>query len=151
MFIYFFVTESCFQIRNFPINIETTNIKYRIVAEVFKGGRKFSRVRLVVKNKDAATHTKEQIVLVRKNSLDGCFRELVYLKEGTTDITTPIKFLGEVILFSSVEGPRVLMELAEVTTLIVRNRMQLQFEWWWGGGGTRLTNQNPRLPSHIPS
>ena len=86
--------ESCFQIRNFPINIETTNIKYRIVAEVFKGGRKFSRVRLVVKSKDAATHTKEQIVLVRKNSLDGCFRELVYLKEGTTDITTPIKFLG---------------------------------------------------------
>ena len=31
---------------------------------------------------------------MRKNSLDGCFKELVYLKEGTTDITTPIKFLG---------------------------------------------------------
>jgi hypothetical protein len=88
--------ESCFQIRNFPINIETTNIKYRIVAEVFKGGKKFSRVRLVVQSKEAPTHTKEQIVLVRKNSLDGCFRELVYLKEGTTDITTPIKFLGTV-------------------------------------------------------
>jgi hypothetical protein len=59
------IPESCFQIRNFPINIESTTIKYRIVAEVFKGGRKFSRVRLVAKNKDSPTHTTEQIIPVR--------------------------------------------------------------------------------------
>jgi hypothetical protein len=58
------IPESCFQIRNFPINIESTTIKYRIVAEVFKGGRKFSRVRLVAKNKDSPTHTTEQIIPV---------------------------------------------------------------------------------------
>jgi hypothetical protein len=46
------------------------------VAEVFKGGRKFSRVRLVAKNKDSPTHTTEQIIPVwnglkpNKNVLD---------------------------------------------------------------------------------
>ena len=32
-----FQLESCFQIRNFPTNIETTNVKYRVQAETFKG------------------------------------------------------------------------------------------------------------------
>ena len=47
---------------------------------------------------------------VRKNNLDGCFRELVYLKEGTADIRSPIKFLVEYSLGldePSVQGGRI--------------------------------------------
>ncbi|XP_023336836.1 integrin alpha-PS1, partial [Eurytemora carolleeae] len=89
-----FQLESCFQIRNFPPNIETTLLKYKITAEVFKGGRKFSRVRFDTNTKEL-THTMEKRVQVRKYMLDGCFQELVYLKEGTVDIRSPIRFLVE--------------------------------------------------------
>jgi Integrin alpha len=113
------------------------------VAEVFKGGRKFSRVRLVVKSKDAATHTKEQIVLVRKNSLDGCFRELVYLKEGTTDITTPIKFLGRG--FSRVVAADSGCGRIQVRILIIRNsaiKQKFRFKQCCGGHINDFRSQN---------
>lgn len=89
-----FEVESCFQIRNFPTNIETTIVKYKIVAEIFGGGKKISRVRFTSSNGELA-HSNEKIVQVRKNNLDGCFKELVYLKQGTADIRSPIKFLIE--------------------------------------------------------
>ena len=89
-----FELESCFQIRNFPVNIETTIVKYNIVAETFKGGKKISRVRFATNNGDLA-HSNEKIIQVRRTNLDGCFKELVYLKQGTIDIRSPIKFLVE--------------------------------------------------------
>ena len=89
-----FELESCFQIRNFPVNIETTIVKYRIMAEIYEGGKKISRVRFATNNGDLA-HSNEKIIQVRKNNLDGCFKELVYLKQGTIDIRSPIKFLVE--------------------------------------------------------
>ena len=117
--------ESCFQIRNFPVNIETTIVRYKIVSEVFGGGKKISRVRFSSSSGDVV-HSNEKIVQVvfsfprmsymdqtfqvRKNNLDGCFRELVYLKEGTADIRSPIKFLVEYSLGldePSVQGGRI--------------------------------------------
>ena len=89
-----FELESCFQIRNFPVNIETTIVKYKIMAEIYEGGKKISRVRFATNNGDLA-HSNEKIIQVRKNNLDGCFKELVYLKQGTIDIRSPIKFLVE--------------------------------------------------------
>ena len=89
-----FELESCFQIRNFPVNIETTIVKYKIMAEIYEGGKKISRVRFATNNGDLA-HANEKIIQVRKNNLDGCFKELVYLKQGTIDIRSPIKFLVE--------------------------------------------------------
>lgn len=104
-----FQVESCFQIRNFPVNIETTIVKYKIVSEVFGGGKKISRVRFSSSSGDVV-HSNEKIVQVRKNNLDGCFRELVYLKEGTADLRSPIKFLVEYSLGldePSVQGGRI--------------------------------------------
>ena len=89
-----FEVESCFQIRNFPVNIETTIVKYKIMAEIYEGGKKISRVRLATNNGELA-HSTEKIIQVRKNNLDGCFKELVYLKQGTIDIRSPIRFLVE--------------------------------------------------------
>ena len=89
-----FELESCFQIRNFPVNIETTIVRYKIMAEIYEGGKKISRVRFATNNGDLA-HSIEKNVQVRKNNLDGCFKELVYLKQGTIDIRSPIKFLVE--------------------------------------------------------
>jgi hypothetical protein len=104
-----FEVESCFQIRNFPVNIETTIVKYKIISEVFAGGKKISRVRFSASSGEVV-HSNEKIVQVRKNNLDGCFRELVYLKEGTADIRSPIKFLVEYSLGldePSVQGGRI--------------------------------------------
>ena len=104
-----FEVESCFQIRNFPVNIETTIVKYKIISEVFGGGKKISRVRFSSSSGEVV-HSNEKIVQVRKNNLDGCFRELVYLKEGTADLRSPIKFLVEYSLGldePSVQGGRI--------------------------------------------
>ena len=89
-----FEVESCFQIRNFPVNIEKTIVKYKIMAEIYEGGKKISRVRFATNNGELA-HSTEKIIQVRKNNLDGCFKELVYLKQGTIDIRSPIRFLVE--------------------------------------------------------
>ena len=89
-----FEVESCFQIRNFPVNIEKTIVKYKIMAEIYEGGKKISRVRIATNNGELA-HSTEKIIQVRKNNLDGCFKELVYLKQGTIDIRSPIRFLVE--------------------------------------------------------
>ena len=40
-----------------------------------------------------ATHVRENTVAVERKSLTGCFRETAYLKGGTSDLRTPIKFL----------------------------------------------------------
>ena len=64
-----FQVESCFQIRNFPVNIETTIVRYKIVSEVFGGGKKISRVRFTSSSGDVV-HSNEKIVQV-------CFRLLL--------------------------------------------------------------------------
>ena len=87
-----FRLESCFMIKNFPPNIDRTFISYRLMAEVFPGGRKVSRIRFG-DAKSNASHVSEKTAQVGRNSLSGCFHETVYLKEGTTDIRTPVKFL----------------------------------------------------------
>ena len=87
-----FLLESCFLIKNFPPNIETTHIRYRLAAEVFNGGRMVSRIRFGDARSNA-THIRENTVAVERKSLTGCFRETAYLKGGTSDLRTPIKFL----------------------------------------------------------
>ena len=104
-----FQVESCFQIRNFPTNIETTIVKYKIMAEIYEGGKKISRVRFSSPAGELS-HSNEKIIQVRKNNLDGCFQELVYLKQGTVDIRSPIRFLVEYSLGldePSVQGSRI--------------------------------------------
>ena len=87
-----FLIESCFLIKNFPPNIETTHIRYRLAAEVFSGGRMVSRIRFGDARSNA-THVRENTVAVERKSLTGCFHETAYLKSGTSDLRTPIKFL----------------------------------------------------------
>ena len=87
-----FLLESCFLIKNFPPNIETTHIRYRLAAEVFNGGRMVSRIRFGDARSNA-THVRENTVAVERESLTGCFHETAYLKGGTSDLRTPIRFL----------------------------------------------------------
>jgi integrin alpha 7 len=87
-----FVVESCFLIKNFPSNIEQTYIRYVLEAEAFAGGRRpISRIRFGDRNSNSS-HYRENIVPIQRNSLTGCFLETGYLKEGTTDLTTPVTF-----------------------------------------------------------
>ncbi len=81
-----FTVESCFMLKNFPSNIERTDIQYSLSAEVFSGGRKVSRVRL------GSGHRSTKIVAVYRNRLTGCFLETAYLRKEATDLTTPIVF-----------------------------------------------------------
>eukprot|EP00096_Caligus_rogercresseyi_P010607 TRINITY_DN3934_c0_g1_i1.p1 TRINITY_DN3934_c0_g1~~TRINITY_DN3934_c0_g1_i1.p1 ORF type:complete len:1077 (+),score=263.50 TRINITY_DN3934_c0_g1_i1:151-3381(+) len=87
-----FGIESCFLIKNFPPNIETTHIKYTLDAEIFPGGRHVSRVRFGDKRSNSS-YQSEKIIAVERDSLTGCFYETAYLREGTLDIRNPIKFL----------------------------------------------------------
>ncbi|CAB4063485.1 ITGA7 [Lepeophtheirus salmonis] len=87
-----FGIESCFLIKNFPPNIETTHIKYTLDAEIFPGGRRVSRVRFGDKRSNSS-YQSEKIIAVERDSLTGCFYETAYLREGTLDIRNPIKFL----------------------------------------------------------
>ena len=66
-----FQVESCFQIRNFPVNIETTIVRYKIVSEVFGGGKKISRVRFTSSSGDVV-HSNEKIVQVSFRLLLEC-------------------------------------------------------------------------------
>ena len=67
-----FIVESCFLIKNFPPNIETTHIRYRLDAEIFPGGfgRKVSRIRFG-DNRSNSSHSSEKIVAVERTSLTG--------------------------------------------------------------------------------
>jgi integrin alpha 7 len=67
-----FIIESCFLIKNFPPNIETTHIRYRLDAEIFPGGfgRKVSRIRFG-DNRSNSSHSSEKIVAVERTSLTG--------------------------------------------------------------------------------
>lgn len=86
-----FTVESCFLIKKFPSNIDHTYIRYTLAAEIFPGGRKISRIRFGDQASNA-TWVSEKTVEIQRNSLTGCFMETVYLKEGITDLTTPITF-----------------------------------------------------------
>lgn len=67
-----FELESCFQIRNFPTNIETTNIRYRIEAETYRAsGRKVSRVRFVTQSSRSSSARRKSSWTSRQGGLGG--------------------------------------------------------------------------------
>ncbi len=93
-----FTVESCFLLKKFPSNIDRTYVRYRLSAEAFPGGRKISRVHFGGHSKDNNStssdppHVATRTVAVFRESLTGCFLETAYLREGISDLTTPIDF-----------------------------------------------------------
>ena len=69
-------------------------LKYRIEAETFSG-RKFSRVRFangLPENKQHIVERNIQLQGMRNDTEQHCFEETVFVKEGTRDIQSAIKF-----------------------------------------------------------
>ncbi len=109
-----FSIKSCFLIKNFPHNIESTHLRYSLNAEVFPGGRRVSRMRFGDSSSNA-THVSEKTVQVEHGRLTGCFHETAYLKEGTVDLRTPIRFQMKLRLQQ--DEPRPLPESAGVPNI----------------------------------
>ncbi len=65
--------------------------RYSLSAEVYPGGRKFSRVRFGDESSNA-THISERVFQIHRNRLTGCILETVYIKAGIQDLTTPLPF-----------------------------------------------------------
>jgi integrin alpha 7 len=86
-----FTIESCYLIKNFPHNIASIHLRYSLAAELFPGGRRVSRIRFGDSGSNAS-HVSEKTVVVERGRLTGCFHETAYLKEGTVDLRTPVKF-----------------------------------------------------------
>lgn len=109
-----FPVKSCFLIKNFPHNIESTHLRYALTAEVFLGGRRVSRVRFGDSSSNAS-HVSEKTVAVEQGRLTGCFQETAYLKEGTVDLRSPIRF--QLKLRLQQDDPRPLPESAGVPNI----------------------------------
>ncbi|XP_034942009.1 integrin alpha-PS1 isoform X2 [Chelonus insularis] len=87
-----FAFEACCKTESLTSNEGMQNLKlnYFIEAETYSGVKKFSRVWFGFgKNKP---HYINRTVTLDSNKLMHCQREIIYLKENTRDIQSPIKF-----------------------------------------------------------
>ena len=67
---------------------------YVLEADTFTGGggrRPVPRIRFGDHHSNSS-HLRENIIPIQRNSLTGCFPETGYLREGASDLTTPITF-----------------------------------------------------------
>ncbi|TRY70313.1 hypothetical protein TCAL_06649 [Tigriopus californicus] len=88
-----FTIEACFEIKQFPKNVESAHLAFQVEAEIFTGGRKISRIHFSNPNPDDyPSHVSRKILEIRRSSLSGCFKEMAFLKEDTSDLNIPLKF-----------------------------------------------------------
>ncbi|XP_011869361.1 PREDICTED: integrin alpha-PS1 isoform X2 [Vollenhovia emeryi] len=71
--------------------MQNLRLNYYIEAETYTGTKKFSRVWFAVSG-NARPHYLNRTVTLDSTKLMHCQKEIVYLKENTRDIQTPIKF-----------------------------------------------------------
>lgn len=86
-----FTFNACFQMDSMEDLSGNLELKYRIEAETFDG-RKFSRVRFDNGLENKSHVVEKNIQLLGLDISDQCFEETVFIKEGTRDIQTPVKF-----------------------------------------------------------
>lgn len=88
-----FSIEACFEIKQFPKNVESAHLAFQVEAEIFTGGRKISRIHFSnPKPNDYPSHVSRKILEIRRSSLSGCFKEMAFLKEVPYDLNIPLKF-----------------------------------------------------------
>eukprot|EP00095_Tigriopus_kingsejongensis_P007065 snap_masked-scaffold1121_size61474-processed-gene-0.4 protein:Tk07065 transcript:snap_masked-scaffold1121_size61474-processed-gene-0.4-mRNA-1 annotation:"hypothetical protein DAPPUDRAFT_60396" len=87
-----FKIEACFEIKQFPKNVESAHLAFQLEAEIFPGGRKISRIQFDGSNETSSNHISRKILEIRRSSLSGCFQEVAFLKEASSDLTVPLKF-----------------------------------------------------------
>jgi len=86
-----FSFNACFRMDSMDDVNGSLELKYRIEAETF-GGRKFSRVRFDNAVSDKSHVVEKNIRLLAVNVSDQCFEHTVFVKEGTRDIQSAVKF-----------------------------------------------------------
>ncbi|KYN02758.1 Integrin alpha-PS1 [Cyphomyrmex costatus] len=88
-----FAFEACCKTESLAKEDSMQNLKlnYYIEAETYSGTKKFSRVFFGV-NGNTRPHYINRTVTLDSTKLVHCQKEIVYLKENTRDIQTPIKF-----------------------------------------------------------
>jgi len=86
-----FTFNACFQMESMEELSANLELKYRIEAETFNG-RKFSRVRFDNGLADKSHVVEKNIHLLGLDISDQCFEETVFVKEGTRDIQSAVKF-----------------------------------------------------------
>lgn len=103
---------------------QSLNIVYTIEAETFKNQKKFSRVYFgpdTVNRSNIMTRN----FSIKTNSERICFTELVYIKESTTDIQSPIKFH---LNYTMVEKPLQSSGLLELNPILDQTQADRSFE-----------------------
>lgn len=71
------------------------HFRYVLEADTFSGGggrRPVPRIRFGDHHSNSS-HLRENIIPIQRNSLTGCFPETGYLRDGASDLTTPVTFL----------------------------------------------------------
>ena len=86
-----FTFNACFQMDSMEDLSANLELQYRIEAETFNG-RKFSRVRFDNGLQNKSHVVEKNIQLLGLDISDQCFEETVFVKEGTRDIQSAVKF-----------------------------------------------------------
>ncbi|KMQ95119.1 integrin alpha-ps1 [Lasius niger] len=73
-------------------SMQNLRLNYYIEAETYSGAKKFSRVWFGASGNNARLHYVNRTVTLDTTKLVHCQKEIIYLKENTRDIQSPIKF-----------------------------------------------------------
>lgn len=104
--------------------MQTLNIIYTIEAETFKGNKKFSRVYFGPDDGQRSNVMKRNFEIAT-NGVQKCFNEIVYVKEGSRDIQSPIKFH---INYTMVEKPLKSSGLIQLNPILDQTQADRSFE-----------------------
>ena len=86
-----FTIETCCSIQPFDYGTKSLNLMYKIEAETFHNMKKFSRV-YFGHDKDNRKNIIQQKMSLKSDGNMECRQQVVYIKENTRDIQSPIKF-----------------------------------------------------------
>ncbi|XP_065559170.1 integrin alpha-PS1-like isoform X2 [Artemia franciscana] len=87
-----FTFKPCLKIESIDTTKPILEVRYRIEAETYKPGKKFSRVRFANGHTDRSNVVEKVISFLDKTEPSECLEETVFLKENTKDIQTAIGF-----------------------------------------------------------
>lgn len=116
-----FSFKTCCLIHPYENNqIKTLRLTYTVIAETFNNLKKFSRVFFEYDSKRSNLIKKE--ISIQTDGIMNCQEEVVYLKENTGDIQTPIKFRFNYTLIESELKSSGLIALNPILDQIQANR-----------------------------
>jgi hypothetical protein len=86
-----FTIETCCSIQPYDVASKSLDLMYKIEAETYHGLKKFSRVYFGF-DKDNRKNIVQQKMSLKPDGNMECRQQVVYIKENTRDIQSPIKF-----------------------------------------------------------